>query len=122
MDSILSSVKKLLGIAPDYTQFDQDIIMHINAAFFTLRELGVGPIEGFSITDDTARWDDFVSDETLLGAASVYVYQKVRLAFDPPSNAALLEALKSSIQELEWRMNILVDPSTDNVFDPMGGE
>ncbi len=122
MDSILNSVKKLLGITPDYTQFDSDITMHINAAFLTLRELGVGPSGGFSIADDTATWHDFVDDETLLGAARVYVYQKVRLAFDPPTNAALIEALKASIQELEWRMNVLVDPATDNGFDSVEGE
>ncbi len=122
MDSILNSIKKLLGITPDYTQFDPDIIMHINAAFLTLREIGVGPATGFSITDASDEWQDFVEDETLLGAARIYVYQKVRLAFDPPTNSALLEALKSSTQEIEWRMNVLVDPATNNGFDAAGGE
>ena len=112
MDSILNSTKKLLGITSDYTPFDVDIIMHINAVFLTLHELGVGPSDGFSISDETAKWSDYIDDnDLLLNAVKVYVYQKVRLVFDPPSTAALIEALKDSIQELEWRMNVLVDPS-----------
>lgn len=111
MDSILNSVKKLLGIAPDYTQFDADIIMHINAVFLTLYELGVGPSEAFFITDDIAVWDDYISDDyLLLNAVRIYISQKVRLVFDPPTNSALIEALKSSIEEFEWRMNAMVDP------------
>ena len=111
MDSILDSIKKLLGIMPDYTQFDADIIMHINSVFFTLYEVGVGPAAGFHINDATTTWNEYIDDnDTLLSAVKIYVYQKVRLAFDPPSNSALLEALKASIQELEWRMNVMVDP------------
>lgn len=115
MDSILQETKKLLGIMPDYTQFDKDIIIHINSVFLTLHELGVGPKEGFQIEDGGDEWTDFISDNPLLlGAAKTYVYQKVRLLFDPPVNSAVLEAIKESIKELEWRMNVLVDPSDDN--------
>ena len=112
MDSILDSIKKLLGIMPEYTQFDADIIMHINSVFFTLYELGVGPAKGFRIEDNTTTWNSYISDnDALLDAAKIYTYQKVRLSFDPPTNSALLEALKASTQELEWRMNVMVDPS-----------
>ena len=118
MDSILESVKKLLGITPEYTQFDEDVVMHVNAAFLTLREIGVGPAAGFSISDASATWHDYIADDdSLLGAVKVYVAQKVRLAFDPPTNSAVLEALKASNQELEWRMSVLVDPATGNGFD-----
>ena len=116
MDSILVSVKKMLGIAPQYIQFDEDIIMHVNTAFFTLLELGIGPKDGFQIEDGTAEWDDFlVPNPILLNAVKTYISQKVRLAFDPPTNSAMLEAIKESIREAEWRMNIFVDPA-DGVF------
>lgn len=123
-DSILNSIKKLLGIAPEYTQFDQDIVMHINAVFLTLYELGVGPREGFSISDSTATWDSYIVDSNTLAldAVKIYVYQKVRLAFDPPATAAMFDALKESSREFEWRLSVLVDPSTDNGFDSIGGE
>lgn len=122
MDSILNSIKKLLGIAADYTQFDSDIVMHINAVFLTLYELGVGPDGGFSIGDASTVWSDYIADnDALLGAVKVYVYQKVRLAFDPPSNSALIDVLKSNIAELEWRMNVLVDPESDNGFGVQNG-
>lgn len=116
MDIILQSIKKPLGIAQEYTVFDQDIMMHINSVFLTLNELGVGPEAGYQLSNENAAWSEFIDDDPLLlGAVKSYVYQKVRLLFDPPSNAALLEALKASIQEFEWRMNVLVDP-------PIGGE
>lgn len=122
MDSILNSIKKLLGITPEYTQFDSDIVMHINAVFLTLYELGIGPSGGFTIDDDSSLWSDYISDnDLLLGAVKVYVYQKVRLAFDPPTNSVLVDALNKSIQEFEWRMNVLVDPSTDNGFGNQNG-
>lgn len=114
MDSILQSTKKLLGIMPDYTQFDQDIMLHINSVFLTLNELGVGPDDGFQLTDENTEWSEFINDNPLLlGAVKTYVYQKVRLLFDPPSHSALVDAIKASIQEYEWRMNVLVDPSEE---------
>lgn len=108
MDSILLSVKKMLGIAEEYTSFDQDIIMHINSAFFILNQLGVGT-DKFSITDDSAVWTDFIDIENLELIRS-YVYLKVRMLFDPPQAGALSEAMKRSIDEFEWRINVEVDP------------
>ena len=84
MDSILTSIKKLLGITEDYENFDADIIMHINSVFMTLRQIGVGPEEGFFIEDKSATWTDFMGDETKIESVKTYMYMKVRLLFDPP--------------------------------------
>ena len=84
MESILTSIKKLLGIEEEYTQFDNDIIMHINTVFLNLTQLGVGPSEGFLVEDDTATWYDFIGDSNQLQAVKSYMYLKVKLLFDPP--------------------------------------
>ena len=105
-DSILTSVKKLLGITEECTDFDVDIIMHINSALMILTQLGVGPEEGFYIQDANDFWDDFVKDITKLEAVKTYVYMKVRLMFDPPSSSAVMDAMNRTISELEWRLNI----------------
>ena len=109
MDSILVSIKKLLGIAADYTHFDPDIIMHINSAFSVLTQLGVGPPEGFRIDDDAKTWNDFISDTIRLDAVKSYVYLKVSLMFDPPASSAVLSAKERQISELEWRLNVAAE-------------
>ena len=109
MESILTSVKKLLGIPEDYIHFDADIIMHINSVFMILTQLGVGPPEGFSIEDDSAIWEDFVSDNTKLQAVKSYVYLRVRLLFDPPQSSAVIDSINRTISELEWRLNIAAE-------------
>ena len=109
MDSILTSVKKMLGIAEEYDHFDADLIMHINSVLTILGQLGVGPDEGFFIEDDEAEWTDFVPDMYNLQFIKTYVYQKVKLLFDPPQSASAIEALNRSISELEWRINAQVD-------------
>ena len=109
MESILTSIKKMLGISKEYTHFDEDLIMHINSALAVLCQLGVGPSVGFFIEDDTAVWSDFVPDLNRLQFIKTYVYQKVKLLFDPPQSASAIEALNRSISELEWRINAQVD-------------
>lgn len=109
MESILTSIKKLLGIAEDYTQFDPDIIIHINTALMNLNQLGVGPVEGFSIEDATSIWTDFVSDMSKIEGVKTYVYLKVKLVFDPPLSSAVIESYNRTIEQLEWRLNIAVD-------------
>ena len=106
MESILNSVKKMLGIDSSYTHFDSDLIMHINSVFMVLTQLGVGPSEGFVITGEYDEWGDFIDEIDQLAAIKTYVYQKVRLIFDPPSSSAHMEALKNSIAEFEWRLYI----------------
>lgn len=107
MDSILTSVKKMLGIAEEYEQFDADVIMHINSAFMILTQLGVGPSEGFSIEDNSAIWSDFIQDSTNIESVKSYVYLRVKLLFDSTSlGSPVIEAMNRQISELEWRLNI----------------
>lgn len=106
MESILKSIKKLLGISDDETNFDSDIIMHINSAFATLNQLGVGPSKCFEIIDDTALWSNFIEDEPSFNNVKTYVYLKVRLVFDPPMSSSVLSAMERQISELEWRLNV----------------
>ena len=103
-DSILTSIKKLLGITEEYEHFDQDIIIHINSVFMILNQLGVGPSNGFSITDKTAVWSDFISEGTNLESVKSYIYLKVRLLFDPPTTSAVMESMNRMICELEFRL------------------
>lgn len=110
MESILTSIKKLLGIDEGYEHFDTDLIMHINSVLFILNQLGVGPSEGFSISDKFAKWSDFIEDETKLESVKTYVYLKVKLVFDPPLSSSVMESMNRMISELEWRLNVAVDP------------
>ena len=109
MESILTSIKKLLGITEEYDQFDPDIIMHINSVFMILTQLGVGPAEGFSIEDDTAVWTDFIQDIKKLESVKTYIYLKVKLTFDPPLSSAVIESMNRLINELEWRLNVAAE-------------
>lgn len=109
MESILTSVKKMLGIVEEYDHFDADIIMHINSVFSILTQLGVGPSEGFSISDKNAAWTDFIPANPKLEMVKSYVYLKVRLLFDTPTSSAVTEAMNRQISELEWRMTVVSD-------------
>ena len=105
MESILTSIKKLLGITEEYTHFDQDIIIHINTVFTTLNQLGVGPSEGFAITDDSETWSEFLGEnETMLNSVKTFIYMKVKLIFDPPLSSEVIKAMDRQIKELEWRI------------------
>lgn len=109
MESILTSIKKLLGITEEYEHFDADIVMHINSVFMILTQLGVGPKEGFVIEDDSAIWEDFISEPLELQAVKSYMHYKVKLLFDPPTNTNVMEAMNRTIQELEWRLNVAAE-------------
>lgn len=106
MESILTSVKKLLGIAEEYEHFDADIIMHINSVFMILTQLGVGPPDGFMIEGEDATWNDFIGRSNNIEAVKTYVHMKVKLIFDPPQSSAVIESMNRVISELEWRLNI----------------
>ena len=103
-ESILDSIKKLIGFDPLYTAFDLDVTMHINSAFATLNQLGVGPLDGFVVTDRNNTWDSFVSDLIQRSMVKNYVYIKTRLIFDPPSTSFTITALDNLTKELEWRL------------------
>lgn len=110
MESILTSIKKLLGIAEEYTHFDPDIIMHINTVFMVLNQIGVGPENCFVIDDETATWEDFLGRKNQnIEAVKTYMYLKVRIVFDPPANGTVMKSIESAISEYEFRLNAICD-------------
>ena len=110
MESILTSIKKMLGITAEYEHFDTDIIMHINSVFMDLNQLGVGPSSGFAIEDDEAYWTDFVEDLSLIQAVKSYMYLRVKILFDSASmGSATLSAYERQIAQWEWRLNVAVE-------------
>lgn len=125
--SILTSVKKTLGIAEEYTAFDEDVLMHINSVFSTLNQLGIGPAEGFEIVDKTAVWSDFLGTDKRLNSVKTYMYLSVRLLFDPPATSYLISAMERQVEQIGWRLNVQreetawVDPNpvvlTDSIYD-----
>lgn len=125
-ESILTSTKKILGIPEDYTAFDPDVIMFINSALGTLNQLGIGPEEGFTITDAAPTWEDFLGTDKRLESAKQYVFLKVRVVFDPPDTGWLAESFAKQIEELGWRLNVVresdawqdPDPTPVPVEDP----
>lgn len=105
MESILTSIKKLLGITEEYEHFDPDIIMHINSVFTILTQLGVGPSEGFRIEDESTTWDEFIDSDTQnYEAVKSYIYLKVKILFDPPASSSVMESMNRMISEFEWRL------------------
>ena len=108
-DSILDSIKKILGMLPVYDAFDTDLVIHINSVFGILAQLGVGPEGGFSISDNTTLWKAYLGDSKDLEMVKSYIALKVRLIFDPPTIGAVMDAMKEQIRELEWRLNVQVD-------------
>jgi hypothetical protein len=108
-DSILDSTKKLLGFDSEYTAFDLDITMFINAAFGSLQQLGVGGDTGFQITDNTTLWSQYVTDVSFLGMVKSFIFMSARLAFDPPGTSFGIDAFKSQLAELTWRINVAVE-------------
>lgn len=132
--SILKSTKKILGIALDDDSFDVDVITHINAAFSTLNDIGVGFESGFAIEDETPVWTDFLADElVMLSKVKSVIYLRVRLLFDPPTSGFMLTAMQEQLKEAEWRLNVnreataWTDPTptpadaTEDVYEIDGG-
>ena len=109
MDSILVSIKKMLGIEQEYTHFDSDIIIYTNTALMSLNQIGVGPDTGFVISGETETWSDLFGDRIDLEGVKSCVYLKVRLVFDPPSNSFVLDAIERQIKELEFRIMTQVE-------------
>ena len=109
-DSILNSIKKLIGLDPDYTEFDTDLIIHINSVFLDLEQLGAGSQEGFFIEGSTETWDDFLPDDPLvLNSIKSYMYLKVKKLFDPPTSSSAMDSLNSLIDRFEWRINVAIE-------------
>ena len=113
-ESILKTIKQLIGCPYDFEQFDLDLIVHINSAFATLTQLGVGPKEGYRITGADNEWSEFEDDVQKLSLIKDYVYIKTRLLFDPPTSGSLMDSLKEQLKEMEWRLYILYYPISED--------
>lgn len=106
MESILNSIKKLLGIQEEYTHFDTDLIMHINTVLTILTQLGVGPSCGFLITGPETTWSEYLNDEVSFESVKTYIHLRVKMLFDPPQNSSVMESMNRMISELEFRLNV----------------
>ena len=109
-DSILMTIRKLVCGDPYADHFDTDLLVHINACFSILNQLGVGPENGFVVTDDTQSWSSYIADNYILNMVKTYVTLKVKKIFDPPLTSSVLEAMDKESSQLEWRLNVAVDP------------
>lgn len=116
-ESILTSVKKMLGITEEYEHFDPDLIMHINSVFSILTQLGVGPSDGFCISDRSATWSDFIEDDKKLMLVKTYMFLSVKLMFDPPLSSSVMECYKSQISEYAWRLNVTAENEEGVIMD-----
>ena len=103
-DSVLLSIKQMLGISPEDTSCDVNVIMSINTALTTLMDLGLTEVEDEIVTDDIMTWDDLLGGRTDIEYVKTYIYQKVKMIFDPPTSTAAIDAMQRSISELEWRI------------------
>lgn len=114
-DSIFVTIKKMLGLGDGYTPFDMDIMVHINSALMELCQLGIGPTEGFQISDYDTSWSEFITDKEMLGSVKNYIYLSVKILFDPPTNSFVLDAMQKQIEKLGWRLNVQAE--SKKIFD-----
>ena len=108
-ESVLLSIKKMLGLDKDYDVFDPELIIHVNTVFGTLHQLGVGPDEQFRISGDLEVWSDFDTEGEQIDEVKTYIYLRVRLLFDPPSSSFVLSSFQEQLKEFEWRLNVKAD-------------
>lgn len=116
-ESILTSVKKVLGIPEYYEHFDQDILLHLNSVMSILHQLGVGPENGFVVEDDSTTWSNLFDgdiDTNKMMYVKSYVCLRVRLLFDPPASSGAIDAMERQMRELEWRITVTRDPRDDS--------
>lgn len=121
MDSILITIKRLLGISDYCDQFDTEVIVHINSALMVLNQLGVGPPGGFMITSNAETWADFLGYNKQIESVKTYIYMKVKLIFDPPQSSAAIDSMNQLIKEFEWRLNVAVDPGSEKQGEEVVG-
>ena len=114
IESILTSIKKMLGYEEEFEEYDIDIMVHINSSFNTLTQLGAGPEDGFEIENELAKWSDFTTNKKIINKVKQYVYMNVKLIFDPPLSSWVADSMKSIIAESEWRIRTAVENGGDN--------
>ena len=117
VESILTSIKLLLGITEDYEHFDNQIVAHINSVLMILTQLGVGPPDGFIVKDKSDTWNEFIPDGKNLELVKSYIHLKVKLLFDPPSSSVVMESTNRMINEFEWRLNAAAESKTQEVSE-----
>lgn len=105
-DSILRTIKLMLGLTDDITAYDEEIKVHINSLFTILNQLDVISDDGFRISGYDETWGQLTDRLTLAEMVKEFMYLKVRMIFDPPGSSVVSDAYNSRIAELEWRMNI----------------
>lgn len=115
VESILTSIKLLLGITEDYEHFDNQIVAHINSVLMILTQLGVGPPDGFIVKDKSDTWNEFIPDGKNLELVKSYIHLKVKLLFDPPSSSVVMESTNRMINEFEWRLNAAAESNAQEV-------
>lgn len=108
-NSILETIKKLLGIDTECKDFDIDVIVNINTVISALTQMGVGPEEGFSITGSDETWNDFIEELHGFEMIKTYIYLKVKNIFDPPQQQSLIGSSERIISEIEYRIRIQVE-------------
>ena len=114
-ESILTSIKKLLGITEEYTDFDTDIIIFINSVFPVLQQLGIGPKEGFMINNSSETWKEYLGEnEVRFGWIKTFIYLKVKMVFDPPLSNSVIDSYERILKELEWRITVGADEQTSS--------
>ena len=116
IESILASIKKMLGLDDNYTPFDADVLIHINSAFMTLCQMGIGPKEGFTVTDNSQTWGDFLTNNVMLGGVKTWVYLQVKMLFDPPSNSFVMDTYKTQAEQILWRLNVQAESVEEMPF------
>ena len=106
-NSILVSIKKMLGIDPNCNAFDAELVMYINSVFPTLSQIGYQPADEFMIESEDSTWEDLVLEDVgIVNLIKTYVYAKVRMLFDPPTSSFVLESLNNQAKEMEWRIYV----------------
>lgn len=121
-EPVLKEVKASLGIANEVTVFDRELKMHINSAFGTLSQLGLGPEGGFEVESGTETWNDFLAEDLNLSPVKSYVHLRVKLLFDPPANSWVTVAMKEQIEQLEWRLNVVREDTIPIEDSPLPDE
>ena len=118
MESILLTIKKMLGLEPEYTPFDTDIIVLINSSLMRLHQLGIGPKDGFRIANDKQTWSELVGDREDLNSIQEFIFIKTKLIFDPPATSFVIQAYNDRANELEWCLMVEKEYTDQGGDDP----
>ena len=117
-ESILTSIKQMLGIEEDDTDFDLEIIAHINAAFSTLWQIGIGPKDGYELKDKSETWDEYTTSINMLSSIKLYVADRVKLVWDSSTSPSfVVTEVRKDMEEHYWRLSIMADEAKNNEED-----